>query len=240
MESIPYEVYVATALGVGASIALIALIYFIFKVQLIQLNKKVTIKNVFTPFNKYLTMMACSQLLLTWAEVGLLMPRISDQVLNTSVAYLRAEHILDDIIPNTNPYISFFLKHVKYLFIVNVLTRFIVPDVAFHLNKASIYISIFNGVLVLGVDLVCLYAFVTFLRQTKESDDDETDKQFRIISIYGITFFYYSFWDCLCIMCSTATFLVLFKMKVELHREKMERMNARLTVVNLHRPKDHV
>ncbi|KAI9342328.1 hypothetical protein BDR26DRAFT_1006793 [Obelidium mucronatum] len=275
MLPIPGEATIAVTIGICTSCVLSALLYFIFRIQLVQLNKSVTIENVFTPFNSNLLMMGVSQNLMSWSEVGYLLPLIQNPMWNASIAlsfrvmgavlfeytyvqysYLRAEHILDDILPKINPYISFYTKHCKYLFLANVITRFVSCGIAFtdtevslSLSRASVNMYIVNGVSVLVVDLACLYAFVRYLQRTKGSAYEEPDKQFHIIATHGVAsaciflavlafVLVYSLleeeiWDCLLILTSTATFLVLFKMKVALHREKVERLNARLTVVNL-------
>ncbi|KAJ3016530.1 UNVERIFIED_CONTAM: hypothetical protein HDU68_012165 [Siphonaria sp. JEL0065] len=267
------EAYLSLVLGVISSLSLGFVILFILRVQL--KNKAVTIKSVLTPFNAHLLLLAVSQNILNWAQIGFQLPLIKDSVANKSIvfifrviggvlfeysylqySFLRSEHILYDIVPNLLPYISFFILHCKYLFICNICTRvaasilaFSSPDTSAACNNASIYISVINGFFVLTVDIISLCSFISFLQKTRGSETDEPDKQFRIISIYGIAassalLVALSFglvygikknelWNNLSVLFSTITFLVLFKMKVELHFEKMERLNQRLTVLNI-------
>ncbi|KAI9334123.1 hypothetical protein BDR26DRAFT_867360 [Obelidium mucronatum] len=164
-------------------------------------------------------------------------------------SYLRAEPIFDQVFPSTSKLFSVIVKASPLLFAVQWIPyplsklQYSNPQIPKTLITIGDIISAINGSLLVAFDIVCLTVFIKYIRST-EITDGETDARFLIISRHGIAsvvicltslcmYIVYSvsggfeLWAFIVYVLFSILFMVLVRMKVMLHRDKLEKEKNR-------------
>ncbi|KAI9334125.1 hypothetical protein BDR26DRAFT_867365 [Obelidium mucronatum] len=164
-------------------------------------------------------------------------------------SYLRAEPILGQVFSSIAWHVSIAVKASPFLLLIQFTffplsgIQFEDPQLSKNLVLIGNCIGMLNGLLIITFDILCVITFVRYLKSTQVEEGD-VDERFLIISRYGIAppvlcivglglYLYYSVVAesevlLFCIyLLFTAVFLILFRMKVALHREKVAKENKR-------------
>ncbi|KAI9334124.1 hypothetical protein BDR26DRAFT_867363 [Obelidium mucronatum] len=265
-----YIVYASFAMALVSLLELLWLVHFIVYHEIVQRGKKVTLKEVFTPFSSLLILIALSHIGLYISEGGstLLRPQqtpmffvfytledmfgVGFEACYIYYSYLRAEPIFDQVFPSIAKFVSFAVRVSPILFSMQWLPfpisklQFKDPQVSKTISMAGDVITMINGTLLVAFDTLCLVTFIRYIQST-QINDGITDSRFLIICRYGITsvsvclsglgFFvaYLISEEELCAfivyMHFSGLFVILFRMKVALHRDKVAKDNERLSKI---------
>ncbi|KAI9334118.1 hypothetical protein BDR26DRAFT_867353 [Obelidium mucronatum] len=242
---------------------MVYLLYFITVREILDQGKRLTIKEVITPFSGLLILMTVCHLGVYGCEAALCVfdePTIYNGIKTTQnffltaaevayifYSYLRAEPILDQVFPKLDKPVSILVKlsptvfGSQWLLYALAGIPFIDPQIPKTLILSSKYLSIFNGVVFLAFDVLCLVTFLFYIRSTTVDEAAATDEHFLIISRHGVAsviaciialvfyvlnvvanvnkFFVFIF--------LTLLYLILFRMKVMLRRDKIRKSQRR-------------